>query len=407
VSEKDIDLKAATRQLSWQRGYSTRIDVPLRVYVDRSVNSSGFEEFTDLDMLAVHITAEGRVGLSIYDCKTSASRSTERAFWLRGVADLFDADMAWLVREEKVTNAARQLAARLRIGMMNRGDLDLQLKIDRHVAIPTHSAYQRLFDPTEILQQREKMGGGDRRLGALRDYLRYGYWIEEPWNALSQLVTQLAEAGRHLNSRHPVHIALLFDSAWLYLLALARASEYVRLTYSNNPELALPEYLLGGQSEIRAKQRAASVFQNLSGTTRDDLLPPYYQNLLELFGRLFVRPSTFTTAMQYCEVLVGVLCAGKRTPLETAAGADYDVVTAKLLVDTINFLVGAAGLGPTFRQVARELALPAPPPAPAAQTPSALIPSDQTLDIDITADTAPPPSQATPAKEVEQPRDTK
>jgi hypothetical protein len=363
MSEKDISLKAVARQLSWQRGFATRINVPLRVYVDKSVNSSGFEEFTDLDMLAVHITAEGRVGLSIYDCKTSAARSTERAFWLRGVADLFAADMAWLVREETVTNAARQLAARLQIGVMNREDLELQLKIDHHVSIPAHSAYQRLFDPTEILQQRDKMGGGDKRLAGLRDYLRYGYWIEEPWNALSQMVSQLAEAGRHLNSRNPIHIAMLCDSTWLYLLALARAAEYVRLTHCNNPELSLPEYILGGQAGIRAKQRIASVFQTLSGAQRDELLPPYYPHLLEVFSRLFVRPQTFTTAMRYCEVLVASLCAGKRTTLEAAAGAEYDIVTAKLLVDTTNFLVSAAGLGPTFRQVIRELALPAPPPA--------------------------------------------
>lgn len=359
MSEKDIALKAAARQLSWQRGFATRIDVPLRVYVDASTNSSGFEEFTDLDMLAVHVTPEGRVGLSIYDCKTSASRSTERAFWLRGVADLFSADMAWLVREEKVTNAARQLAARLQIGVMNRSDLELQLRIDDYVPIPTHSAYQRLFDPSEILQQREKLNGGDRRLAALRDYLRYGYWVEEPWHALSRLISQLAEAGRHLDSRNPLHIAMLYDSTWLYLLALARAAEYVRLTHSNNPELSLPEYFLGGQAAIRAKQKAAAVFEDLSGTRRDELLPPYYQNLLELFGRLFVRPQTFTTAMRYCEFLVSSLCAGKRTTLESASGAEYDVITAKLLVDTTNFLVGAAQLGPTFRNVARELTLPA------------------------------------------------
>ena len=42
--------------------------------------------------------------------------------------------------------------------------------------------------------------------------------------------------------------------------------------------------------------------------------------------------------------------------------SDYDIVTAKLLLDTANYLIGAAGLGPSFRSLVRDLALPTPPP---------------------------------------------
>jgi len=364
MTEKDLDLKATARRLCWQRGYSTRIDVPLRVYVDQISSTSGFEEFTDLDVLAVNINPEGRVGLSIYDCKTSARRSTERAFWLRGVADLFHADMAWLVRDQKVTAAARQLAARLRIGVMNRDDLNLQLTVDNHVHIPQHSAYNRLFNAADIAQQRQRMSTGDRRLIPLRDYLRYDYWVEEPSSNLGLLLANLASAARNLNPKDPTHLALLWDSAWLYLLALARAAEYVRLSHATNPELSLPEYFLGGQAGIRSKQLLAQVFEDLTGSKRDSLLPAYFPNLLELFGRLYVLPASFVGAMRYCEVLVATLCAGKRTALHVSAGEDYDVITAKLLLDTVNFLITAAELAPSFKQIARDLTMRPPAPAP-------------------------------------------
>lgn len=361
MTELDIGLKAAARRLSWQRGFATRIDVPLRVYVDRAENSSGFEEATDLDVLAVHVNHEGRVGASIYDCKTSAKRSTERALWLRGVADLFDADMAWLVREEKVTAAARQLASRLDIGVMNRADLELQMKIDKFVAVPEHIAYQRLFNPEDILKHRDKMQSGNRRLEPLRDYARYDYWVEASSQGLSQAIAQLARVREVLSHKDPLHLALLLDVTWLYLLALARAAEHVRMSHANNPELALPEYFLGGQAGVRDKQRLAQVFEELTGSKRDGLLPPYFADLIELFARLYVRPSTFVAAMRYCEVLIATLCDGKRTSLDVSSAAAYDIVTAKLLQDTVNFLVNAADLSPSFRLAVRALTMPAPP----------------------------------------------
>jgi hypothetical protein len=402
MSEKDLELKASARRLSWQRGFSTRINVPLRVYVDKKSNTSGFEEFTDLDVLAVHVNPEGRVGVSIYDCKTSAARSTERTFWLRGLADFFGADMAWLVREEKVTAAARQLATRLEIGVMNREDLQLQLTIDRNFAIPMHSAYERLFTPADISQQRQRMSAIDRRLSPLVDYLHYDYWVEDSSSNLSLLIANLAGAARYLNPKDPTHISLLWDSAWLYLLALARAAEYVRLSHSNNPELSLPEYFLGGQAGIRSKQLTAKVFEELTGSRRDNLLPAYYPNLLELFGRLYVHPTSFVGAMRYCEVLVATLCAGKRTSLDGSAGDEYDVVTAKLLLDTANFLIGAAGLVPSFRQVARDMTMRAPilpPPSAegAAMQPPKIEAAEEQLTIDSArTETADPPDSMGP-----------
>jgi hypothetical protein len=181
------------------------------------------------------------------------------------------------------------------------------------------------------------MSTGDRRLIPLQDYLRYDYWVEDPSSNLSLLLANLAGAARHLNPADATHMALFWDSAWLYLLALAKAAEYVRLSHSTNPELSLPEYFLGGQAGIRSKQLMAQVFEDLTGSKRDNLLPAYFPNLLELFGRLYVRPASFIGAMRYCEVLVATLCAGKRTALHLSAGEDYEVVTAKLLLDTANF----------------------------------------------------------------------
>jgi hypothetical protein len=52
---------------------------------------------------------------AVADCKTSKLRATERVLWLRGVADLFGAQSAYLSRQAQLPSAARQLALKLGI----------------------------------------------------------------------------------------------------------------------------------------------------------------------------------------------------------------------------------------------------------------------------------------------------
>src|SRR3982074_234487 len=98
MSELDLDLKLAARRLAWSQGFATRMNVPLRAYVEKRVGRSGFQEYTDLDVLAIAVSGSGRVESQIFDCKTSRRNTTERTFWLRGVADFFGASDAWMLR---------------------------------------------------------------------------------------------------------------------------------------------------------------------------------------------------------------------------------------------------------------------------------------------------------------------
>jgi hypothetical protein len=114
VSEKDLGLKVASRRLLWRMGYSTRIDVPLRTLVPEKTprGKDTYETFTDLDVLGLCIVPGFAVRAVISDCKTSASRSTERMFWIRGVGEFFAADDAWMVRSGPVRSLPPQGSSR-------------------------------------------------------------------------------------------------------------------------------------------------------------------------------------------------------------------------------------------------------------------------------------------------------
>jgi hypothetical protein len=358
VSEKDLPLKAAVRRLLWRGGYSTRVDVPLKGYVPRERGKPAWQEFTDLDVLAVAIGPGVHVQTAIADCKTSATGSTERMFWIRGVADFFGTENAYMVRSRDVTAAARQLSARLNIAVLTLPDLKA-LETYQHLDTEIEAGpVARLFDSTAIHAHHQAFTTLDKRLRPLIDYRQFDYWIYDPYRNLTQMVTHLSDAATLLEASNPLHLSLLFDCTWLYLITLARAVEHVRGTHAVEVRTVLAEYLFGGQLELREKQQMAKLFEGIAKVSRVssfEVLPQWFDTLLELVGRLLRNPNAINPALRYCEWLSESLSARQRISVSTAFGKTADPHAAKMAADVVGFLVAAAGLRPGIRQVAREL----------------------------------------------------
>jgi len=369
VTELDLDLKLLARRLAWSQGAATRLNVPLRAVVDRTRAGAAFQEFTDLDVLAVSHSPNSQVHLDIFDCKTSSARSTERMFWLAGIVDLFHPDQAWLVRERGITEAARVLAARLHLGTMSSDELEVMLRIHAGDA-SEHQAIRRLFDRTATVEYQNKLSNLDRRLRPLQESLRYDAWMVEPYQNLSMLPGALGTSDV-LVSDNPVHVAIVLDVAWLYMYALSHGAAYVARTGAVDVEARFSEFYLGGQAGKRDKEAVRDIFVRVTGHRDAHLLPDYFPNLLEVFGRLFISPRRVTEGMRYLEVVAAGVNAKKRPNLADAFGAAFDPVTAKLTGDVLNLLIGAAGLPPSFRSLFRGLLL-GPPPERSTATTAAL-----------------------------------
>ena len=358
MSEKDLALKMTSRRLAWSQGYATRINVPLRSVVEKRPGKSNFEEYTDLDVLAVSTTLSGRVQTQLFDCKSSSNRATERIFWLRGVADFFGANDAWMVRPGPVPAATRQLAGKLHLGVLTNDDLDVLALVQKgSAAAHLTPAMERLFDPLVTKKLRESRNTLDKRLANLVEYLNYDYWVYEPHENLAQLPAHLQGAASALDGNSPLHLSLVFDCMWLFVHSLAQAADYVRRTNAAAPEKALLEYFLGGQIAIREKEVRLVGLRKLSQDANITLEPPYFRALAQTFLRMYVVPASFTRAMRYCEITVANLADNRRPYLSSAAGAEYDEVFAKLLFDVGGFLASTAQLSPSFRTAIRTITL--------------------------------------------------
>ncbi|MET8198065.1 hypothetical protein [Micromonospora taraxaci] len=362
MSEHDLGLKVASRRLLWRMGFSTRVDVPLRAYVPapagRQRATPRFETFTDLDVLGIAISPGFALRTVIADCKTTQRGSTERMFWIRGVSDFFAADDAWMVRAGGVTAASRQLASRLGISVLEPADLS-KLEDFHPTGLNLDSG------PLAILFDQERVGSAikafttlDKRLDRLAEYRQFDYWVYEEHRNLLQVVAHLDQVSKHLDPRQPAHRALFIDCAWLYSLSLAHATHHVRAVNVSDLDIALKQYLFGGQMALQEKEQLAAVLQRLApatlhATADDGVLPGWYPQLLDLLIRHLRRPNAINDELRYAEWAVEAQLAKEPTTAAEAFGAAFDPIAAKILADVCGFLVTTANLDPGFRVFAR------------------------------------------------------
>ena len=358
MSEKDLALKLAARRLAWHQGYATKVNVPLRSYVERRSGRPGHEEYTDLDVLAVAITPVGDMASQIFDCKSTSSRTTERVFWLRGVADFFGIDHAWMLRQEAVTDASRQLASRLNLGVVTKEDLDVLDQIASRGVPPYSSGVERLFDASVIEKMRSSRSSLAKGLRNLTEYLNYDYWVYDRYQNLTQLIAHVRSAAPNLQGNNAVHCALLFDCIWLFAHSLAGACRYARTTNAAQPYEALREYTLGGQVAIREKQARLAELQRLAPESAPKSIEPdWFDALADVFVRVYVRPTALTNIMRYAEVASANFTDSRRPYLTSALGEEYEPVSAKLMNDVGQFIIASARLSPSFRDTVSSVAL--------------------------------------------------
>lgn len=362
MSEKDLELKLATRRLYWSMGMTTRLNVKLSTHVTGGSSRSRIEEFTDLDVLGIAMAPNGQAIASIGDCKTVRKSANERCFWLRGVSDFFNATSAHLVRSFDVPVSTRQLAERLGLGVLTVEDLaTMQQWYER----PVSAELSILFE-AEIVQLHQKLiSTSDSKLNRLVDYRNLGYWIVEPHRTLDGIIHHLNQAASMLSPSDAGHVALLLDMSWLFGLSLVHATASIRDIHASQIETAFKQYIFGGAAGLRDKQNQADLIRKLTETSsrRDsrvfDVLPGYFAGLLEVVTRHLRRPLTLIPMLRYAEWL-SIAPAVKELrgiSAATAFGEEYDKYAGKLLADTIRFLVSASRLTDEFMNLT-QLAMP-------------------------------------------------
>lgn len=357
MSENDLDLKLACRRLAWVQGAATRLNVLLTTPVNQTFAPSKTQEYTDLDVMSISMGSNYQLDIQIFDCKNTAKRTTERMFWLAGVKELFDPRHAWMVRTEGITEAARSLSEELKLGTLDRDDLDAFSQFIGVDQFQFTKPVQRLFSKESIDGYRDAFKSQDSSFQLAREKILNDSWVKDPHLNMAQIPSSLGKIDR-FNSKNPIHVAFLLECTWVYMYSLAHAVAYVANSGIFNLEERFKEFFFGGIRGYAQRSNLLHALESTSGVTDMRLLPDDFSIIFSLFSRYFVDPRRLIDGMRYVEVVSAGLVGRLRPPIRDAFGEDYDEVSAKLVCDVVHIIVHSAGLAPSFNDEVKSLFLP-------------------------------------------------
>jgi hypothetical protein len=362
MSTRDLQQKLELRRVFWAMGGSTRLEVKLGALVFRQQGRADRQEWTDVDVLAVHYAPLTGLTYVLADCKTSRTRVAERIFWLRGVMDVLGARSGYLVREGPLPPASRQLALRLGIAAMDAADRAALIEQTDITELPNAETF---FDGSSLEKWTLLTAHLPRELDRFSRYRETGYWIAPGHRNLTVLPSQLGTIRSHLRHQDSWAMVLVLDLAWLYLVALLRAVEDMVRVHLSDLGAGLAQVVVGDERERRDKQFLADqlerLFQALPAKGQRippvELLPGYYDDLADLAYRVARRRTQATSALRVLE-FVGVESIAGMGKSWRDASPSSDPLAVKLASDVVRFLRRAARLESGFEDTFDRLTSP-------------------------------------------------
>lgn len=345
------------RRAFWAAGASTRVDVKLGAMVDRSRSKTRApsEDWTDLDVLAVDYSPLHGASFTVADCKTVKGRVTERVFWLRGVADLFDARAAFLTRDGEIPPSSRQLALRLGIAALDASDRRALIEQLGDRDLPAAGGF---LDSQSLQRWMKLTNQVPQTVDRLQRYRHTYYWLQRPRRNLTALPTAVIQSSAAFVPEQRWALAVMVDLAWLYLLSVMGALDDITRLHLSDVPRGLAQSILGGEQERREKEVLAEQLKALvshvdpegaAQAPKVPILPRYFDSLVDLISRVSRRRNEVNGAMR-CLEFVGVETIACRGVSWVEAFPNASPVQAKLASDVIRFLSMASAVSSDFVQ---------------------------------------------------------
>jgi hypothetical protein len=278
---------------------------------------------------------------------------TERVFWLRGVADLFGAQAAYLTRDGDIRESARQLALRLGVSAFDSADRATFLDQLGSALLPSTGTFLEL----ETIRRWTRLTlETPDAIARLQRYRQSFYWLVRRGRNLTGLPTAIGRVAKSFDPEQRWAHALVADLAWLYLVAILDAIDEITRLHLADISGGLLQTVVGSEQDRREKETLAKqlgdLFTHIDPSVRSRLprlpiQPPYFTDLIDLVSRVSRRRAEVTGALRSLEFtgVETVANVGARWP-DAFPGADPR--EAKLASDVIRFLVRACALSPEF-----------------------------------------------------------
>lgn len=333
---------------------------------DRDIRGKSVKAgLTDLDVLGIRLDPGFRFHTAVADCKTVSGQVPERLFWLSGVGKFFGSDTNLLVRSQPLPDHSLPLARSLDIAVAGPDDLTILTNTYVNPSGTTlPKIWRDFFSPQILGETLSRLSRLPAGLSFVERYREAGYWMDEPYRQLQQIITALQYMAKD-GSGGPTYQLVFADFVWLYVVALWRACEALYANGLSRLEQRFELYVSGNEAGWRDLQRLKKTLESLARQANLEvslpITPPYFKDLKEVVVRCVRRPKSVGQLARRAEWLViGQIVGNLGAP--PWSYNDDDLIGDKLLGDIAQFMVRASGLKPAFLEFYLGLLQqPAPP----------------------------------------------
>lgn len=334
MQDQDQMLKLRVRKVLWSQGYHCPLEVDLSHFdVEESGRALRRSSLTDIDVLGIRFDRDLRMSTIVADCKSGREPEPSRIFWLRGVMDLFGAREGILVKT-RVRSHARALAPKLDIRVLDEDGLAVlaqALDLDSLLlGVDDPNIHRRTIDLWGI-DVRRGQRPTDQQLAIKKVYqhLQYVYWVTEEYRNVQTIIERFAAIGGELlvgdlRSKYLVHVGL--QRLALSVLRMANAIAARDLT---EIRMHARLYLFGGPLLLHERTEMIRLLEefrqqnNLEGPSIE-LLPPYFDELVEVVNRIILNSQHAVRILQHLDGVLIECVLGQGRGLQEVLGSVYN-----------------------------------------------------------------------------------
>jgi hypothetical protein len=292
--DQDLDLKLRFRRVLFCQGYWSPIEVELSQYENLGTSVKR-RSLTDLDVLGIKYDKLFTPFRVVGDCKSGKNISdVNRLFWLKGIKDYFGADQAYFIHPV-VKSHTRGIAPKLGVRILDEKALlsvEDNLEVTKF-ALPladrsVHEAVTELWGidvPKGAKPTKEQL-----ELKKVYSYLSYSYWYIEQYRNILSIIDHFTSIAPLLNENNDRHVLLAYTGLERFVHSLMEAANYILAQGGTSIVRDTRTYIYGGALTLREKEEFFRLLRNLT-QSNEQLDPPYFQDVVELLGRMIRNPS--------------------------------------------------------------------------------------------------------------------
>ena len=204
--DKDHFQKELAIRYCIARGLIPFIEVTVRSIADVS---ESVEALTDLDVVGIGGTGDGRLHRTLFDCKTTNKMSPiNRAFWAAGVKEYAGCDEAYVLLKNKAVHNHRISALSINVDLHDEESFK-DLGRTFSAGFPASECYQgEISRWNDVFDRFQKNGWSEGLFDLARNVVPLS---RTPWSTFRKIVAELRAARGHFDPNKGEHLTIFFD----------------------------------------------------------------------------------------------------------------------------------------------------------------------------------------------------